>query len=180
MKTALSTLAIVALCSACAQGASAEIPHPPFTADRFQEFVTRPIFECLHEWKGKADTAGNIWRHDRNRPDLLSTDAWFPEINRVDGVYYRELDILDRQLNDCYIAAQIKWGVTQPLSYDQFSRMEDVIKGRCDKPTEERMKRFDYPSGKSESETQAIAKLRYIVDVQNQCYRDAQTQWGFR
>jgi hypothetical protein len=180
MKATLSALAITALCATCAPSAStSEIPHPPFTADRFQEFETHPLLECLNEETRKAKMMDNRLRQE-NRPDFL--------MGAIE-VYNRESEFLFRQLNDCYIVAQLKWGVTQPVSYDRFSQMRDVIRKRCDAPYEERdlaWKRA-HPASERLTEAQKTVALnewlaafkKYAADW-DQCYRDVQTEWGFK
>jgi hypothetical protein len=161
--------------------ASAEIPHPPFAADRFQEFVTYPLLECLKEEGRKAEETKRR-SNERFWRELYSNV--YPSTRLEDE--NKEFEKIFRELNDCYIAAQIKWGVTKPLSHDQFSRMEDVIKERCDKPLEKRAAAWrpsiEHPTNLQLE--QALAEMsKELGDrarTQNQCYRDAQTEWGFR
>jgi hypothetical protein len=170
-----AALAITIL-SACAPNTGgAEIPHPPFTAERFQEFETGPVLECLNEEVSKGDKA--IIRLRNMRPGAT--------IEAIE-VFNEETKKLFRQMNDCYISAQIKWGASRPLSADQFGKMRDSILERCDKPLEKRAAAWR-PSREHPTELQleqALAEMSKEfgdrVRIQNQCYRDVQTEWGFR
>jgi hypothetical protein len=50
----------------CASSANtSEIPHPPFTAERFDRFYDEAIYNCLHQEVYKAKYKGertNVWR----------------------------------------------------------------------------------------------------------------------
>ena len=187
MKATLSALAITALCTTCAPSAnSSEIPRPPFTAERFVRFEDEAIYECLNQasYKGKeAKRRAN----ERLARELAST-SHIANVMEVIEAENQELEKIFREEDDCYIAAQIKWSVTQPFSSDKFQKMESAIREQCDKSHKKRwedMQRF-WPLSKEKDDPTAgvpealIRKLRDINAAQDQCYREIQTEWGFK
>jgi hypothetical protein len=184
----LSALAITALCSACAPSDNiSEIPHPPFTAERLSRFEDGAINKCRVQLLYKATGVKRLAQEETAR-ELAST-SHIANVSGIMEVENQEFEKLFRKENDCYIAAQIKWGVTQPLSSDQFERMGDAISERCDKPYKETHQVWQqaHPPRKSLTELQAAEEVKEMVKAlgdmaaaRDQCYRDIQTEWGFK
>ena len=172
-----AALAITALCSACAPGASAaEIPHPPFTAERFGRFIDGPIFECLDQEVRKAKEVRRL-SNDRLQRELTST-THIADVSGVIKAENEDMEKLFSEENDCYLTAEIKWGIIRPLSAEQFEKMRDVLRKRCDKPQKIRDTVLRENTQKALKEMSE--ELNDIIAADDQCYRDVQTEWGFK
>jgi len=204
LKVTLGAFAITALCSACAPDSTvntsenggpgttappaapvvntSEIPHPPFTAERFSRFEDEALFHCINEFayksKGAQELAVSL------KGDIFETIE----------AETREIGKLFRDENKCYVAAQIKWGVTHPLFSDQFNRMRDDLRDRCDKPAEKRSQAWNQvweprllKGGDPGTDPQVAEALKEFgkelddrVASQDRCYREIQTKWDFK
>ena len=187
MKATLSALAITALCTTCAPSANtSEIPHPPFTAERFVRLEDEAIYKCLHQYVYQAKETQR--RADEHLARELASTSHMANVLGAIEAENQEFEKLFHEEDDCYIAAQIKWSVTQPFSSDKFQKMESAIREQCDKSHKKRwedMQRF-WPLSKEKDDPTAgvpealIRKLRDINAAQDQCYREIQTEWGFK
>jgi hypothetical protein len=162
----------------CASSANtSEIPHPPFTAEVFNDFQSDMLDACLAMvlYKGGADLQNKL--ESKLSPAAITKSSNYFRAK----VWLKEHENLLRDAGDCYVAAQIKWGVKRPLVSEKFRQMELVIGEQCDKPRKgrERRLREAHPAGNPMSDPQAhgaIAELTDIIDTQNQCYREIQTE----
>jgi hypothetical protein len=165
----------------CAPSANtSEIPHPPFTAEVFADFLSDMTAACLAMvlYQGGIDLQSKL--ESKLSPAAIKSSDYLRA-----KVWLKEHENLLRDAGDCSVAAQIKWGVKRPLVSEKFHQMDLVIEEQCDKPRKERERRLReaHPPGNPMSEPQAheaIAELTNIIDTDNQCYREIQTEWGFK
>jgi hypothetical protein len=183
----LSALAITVLCTTCAPSANtSEIPHPPFTAERFFRLYDEAIYECLHQSVYKAKEIRR--RADEHMARELASTSHIANVSGVIEAENQEFEKLFREEDDCYIAAQIKWGVTQPFSSDKFEKMKSAIREQCDKSQEKRweamQRSLSLERGQNHDPTAGMPefsrKLGDIIADRDQCYREIQTEWGFK
>jgi hypothetical protein len=108
----------------------------------------------------------------------LASTSHIADVSGVIEAANQEFGKLFHEEDDCYISAQIKWGVTQPLSSDKFEKMKSAIRERCDKSNKKRWEDMLRSWNPTASVPEAL--IRDISAAHDQCYREIQTEWGFK